>query len=64
MKKNMLKVFALALVLLSLPGAALGFLLLRFLPVAVLRRAFGGFLVLLAFAGFWRLKTKKEQRPD
>ena len=55
---------ALALVVSSLPGAALGFLLLHCLPVALLRRAFGGFLLLLAFAGFWRLKTKKEQRPD
>ena len=50
-----------ALVLLSLPGAVLGFFLLRLLPVALLRRAFGGFLVVLAFAG---LRGMKKQRPD
>lgn len=55
---------ALALVLSSLPGAALGFLLLRVLPVALLRRAFGGFLLLLAFASLRRLQAQKEQRPD
>ena len=52
---------ALALVLFSLPGLALGFVLLRCLPVALLRRAFGGFLVLLAFASLWHIK---KQRPD
>ena len=52
---------ALALVLFSLPGLALGFLLLRAVPVALLRRAFGGFLVLLAFVSLWRLK---KQRSD
>ena len=52
---------AAALVLLSLPGAVLGFFLLHLLPVALLRRAFGGFLVVLAFAG---LRGMKKQRPD
>ena len=52
---------ALALAVCALPGAALGFVLLRFLPVALLRRMFGGFLVLLSCAGFLRIK---KQRPD
>ena len=32
----------------ALPGAAAGYFLLPVLPVAVLRRIFGGFLVLVA----------------
>ncbi len=52
---------ALPLVLCALPGAVLGFFLLRLLPVALLRRVFGGFLVLLSCAGFLRIK---KQRPD
>ena len=39
---------ALRLLVWTLPGAAVGFLLLPLLPVAVLRRLFGGFLVLAA----------------
>ena len=39
---------ALRLLVWALPGAAVGFLLLPLLPVAVLRRLFGGFLVLVA----------------
>lgn len=39
---------ALRLLVWTLPGAAVGFLLLPLLPVAVLRRLFGGFLVMVA----------------
>lgn len=39
---------ALGLLLWALPGAAAGYFLLPVLPVAVLRRIFGGFLVLVA----------------
>jgi len=39
---------ALRLLAWALPGAAAGFLLLPLFPVAVLRRIFGGFLVLVA----------------
>lgn len=50
--------------LFTLPGAVLGYVLLQALPVSMLRRAFGGFLLVLAFSGLWRAVRQKKQRPD
>ena len=57
---------AAALLLCALPGVALGYGLLRWLPVLLLRRVFGGFLVVLAvqtlfrsFAGRGSKKSKQ-----
>ena len=51
----------LPLLLWTLPGAAIGFALLGVLPMAALRRIFGGFLLLLAGKELFALIHKKKQ---
>lgn len=47
------------LLLCALPGAALGYAVTTLLPVALLRRLFGAFLILLALKEFISLKKKR-----
>lgn len=49
------------LLLCVLPGAALGYALLSVLPVALLRRFFGAFLIVLAIKEYLSLKKTKKQ---
>ena len=51
------------LLLFALPGAALGYALLSFLPLGLLRRFFGAFLLLLALKECRSLKETKKQQP-
>ena len=50
------------LLLFALPGAALGWLLLSVLPLSLLRRVFGGFLLVLALREFLSLKSAKRKQ--
>ena len=50
---------AVGLLLCALPGAVLGYALISLLPVALLRRFFGAFLILLALKELLSLKKKR-----
>ena len=54
---------AAGLLLFALPGAALGWALLSVLPLPLLRRLFGGFLLVLALREFLSLKRAKRKQP-